>query len=217
MVNTEHEPSLRESACELTWKKYFNTKIPKIVKYLSDYDSFRHVSYNKEDYQKVMNFQYGARTLISNINEAFVYLIENIKTDDIIDKILSIGENVYKYLKKEAEYIYSKSFEVDIYDRHYDEQYKFLCVNNDRFNPINFGIDYTKDGYDGFLSFTLNKDMYYYFSIYSDKDNVDCSNIARHFNGGGHKGASGFRVKSLDDVFNMSKNEFFSYNDNKRN
>ena len=34
-----------------------------------------------------------------------------------------------------------------------DKEYKFICINKENFNPINFGIDYHKDGYDGAACF----------------------------------------------------------------
>jgi len=76
-------------------------------------------------------------------------------------------------------------------------KYKFICINKERFNPINFGIDYHKDNYDGVASFYFDG-INYNFSLYSDT--VDCSIIAKQFGGGGHKGASGFIVKDLNQI-----------------
>jgi len=38
------------------------------------------------------------------------------------------------------------------------------------------------------------------FSLYNDNGLVDCSVIAKQFGGGGHKGASGFRIKDIDKI-----------------
>ena len=54
------------------------------------------------------------------------------------------------------------------------------CINKERFNPINFGIDYHKDGYVGAACF-------HYANGY-----LDCSKLAKQFGGGGHKEAAGF-------------------------
>lgn len=78
-------------------------------------------------------------------------------------------------------------------------KYKFLCVNQERFNPINFGIDYHKDGYDGFACFWY-KDGKWAFSLYNDNGEVDCSTIAKQYGGGGHAGASGFVVSDLSSI-----------------
>ena len=66
-------------------------------------------------------------------------------------------------------------------------------INKERFNPINFGIDYHKDGYEGCACFHYANGMWN-FSLYNDNGEVDCSQIAKQFGGGGHKGAAGFRL-----------------------
>lgn len=76
---------------------------------------------------------------------------------------------------------------------------KFICINRERFNPINFGIDYHKDGYDGCACFWYNDGMWH-FSLYNDNGLVDCSVIAKQYGGGGHAGASGFRIKDLTRI-----------------
>ena len=74
----------------------------------------------------------------------------------------------------------------------------FICINRERFNPINFGIDYHKDGYDGAACFHFDG-THWCFSLYNDNGEVDCSQIAKQFGGGGHKGAAGFRLPSKDN------------------
>lgn len=74
--------------------------------------------------------------------------------------------------------------------------FKFGCVNDCRFNPINFGIDYHKDRYDGFACFHYQNGQFPY-SLYNDNGEVDCSILAKNRGGGGHKGASGFRTDTL--------------------
>ena len=49
------------------------------------------------------------------------------------------------------------------------------------------------DDYDAVVTMCFNGEDWNY-SIYSNKDYFDCSKIASHFGGGGHKGASGFRL-----------------------
>lgn len=66
---------------------------------------------------------------------------------------------------------------------------KFICINKERFNAINFGIDYHAQGYDGQACFFRTKEGKWSFSFYSQT--VDCSAIAKQFGGGGHKGAAG--------------------------
>lgn len=180
------------AACELTWMHYFpNQKIPELIRLLGRYDCFGHKGTEEE--LKVLEFQYGARQLIGNISEAFHYLMLSRGNgdwsfdSDLCEEIHLKGKAIYAYLCTEAKQIYARKFDVIL------EGYKFACVNQPRFNPINFGINYHKDGYDGFACFHFENEMFTY-SLYNDNGKVDCSVIAKNRGGGGHKGASGFRT-----------------------
>lgn len=176
----------------------------------------------KNEEQKVLEFQYGARQCITNYEEAYNYLINTVEVFHINDiekydkntKYLSViqeqGKMIYSYLCTEAKQVYKNGFEVqfqentkvDIND--YPEIdgikfRKFICINKERFNPINFGIDYHKDGYDGCACFHYADGMWN-FSLYNDNGLVDCSIIAKQFGGGGHKGAAGFKVNDINRI-----------------
>jgi len=194
------------AACELTWKYFFpNEEIPEIVRLLGRYDCFGHKGTKEE--QKVLEFQYGARQVISNYKEAYLWLkqeineLPNTLIDDTVLYILwNKGKSIYQYLCTEAKQIYKKALPIKLLEENNSEDgtclyytRKFLCVNQERFNPINFGINYHKEGYDGFACFWL-KDSKWNFSLYNDNGNVDCSIIAKEYKGGGHKGAAGFIV-----------------------
>jgi hypothetical protein len=199
------------AACELTWKYFYgddpkSLKMPEIVRLLGMYDSFRHKGTDEE--QKVLKFQYGARAHMSNYEECYNKLYHSLLDGacyvEVLTSILESGKAIYKYLCTEALQTYKKAFPVEFetgflqsgkiktllveYKKH-----KFLCVNQERFNPINFGIDYHKDGYDGFACFWL-KDGKWNWSLYNDNGKVDCSVIAKQYNGGGHRGAAGMII-----------------------
>ena len=179
------------AACELAWKYFFpNENMPEIVRLLGMYDSFRHKGTDEE--QKVLEFQYGARQSISNVDDAFNNLLIAYGGSDkqLCDDILNAGRTIYIYLCTEAQQTYAKRFTV-MFDR-----YKFAMVNQERFNPINFGIDYHKDGYEGFACVWYQKGKWMY-SLYNDDGKVDCSDICKSRGGGGHKGAAGYQ----SDVF----------------
>lgn len=202
------------AACELTWQYFFpNEPMPEIVRLLGRYDCFG--SRGTDEEIKVLEFQYGARTVISNYEEAYQWLKENIdfgiKTASHIHKL---GEAIYSYLCSEARQTYKNGFEINLGTRYIgsvdpisnseDVQvhkfpYKFICINRERFNPINFGIDCHKDGYDGVACFHYANGMWN-FSLYNDNGEVDCSIIAKQFGGGGHKGAAGFRIKDINTL-----------------
>jgi len=204
------------AACELTWKYLFpNETMPKIVRLLGRYDCFGHKGTDEE--QKVLEFQYGARACMSNYQECYEKLIDSIQglekvqgaVFDTVEAIQLSGGDIYEYLCTEAKQTYKKAFLIEFIKTKLEipksdvfpdnpfthisgnAKYKFLCVNQERFNPINFGIDYHKDGYDGFACFWY-KDGKWMWSLYNDNEKVDCSIIAKQYEGGGHREASGF-------------------------
>ena len=193
IYHLKHLEGLRDTtfaACELTWKYFFpNETMPEIVRLLGMYDSFRHKGTDEE--QKVLEFQYGARQCIKDYFDAYEHLLGcNIET------ILQRGYSIYQYLCSEAKQIYKNGFEIILIEQcgfRIEEQIprKFICINKERFNPINFGIDYHKDGYDGAACFHYANGKWN-FSLYNGNGLVDCSVIAKQFGGGGHFSASGF-------------------------
>jgi oligoribonuclease NrnB/cAMP/cGMP phosphodiesterase (DHH superfamily) len=179
-----------EAACELTWKYFFlNEEMPEIVRLLGRYDCFGHKGTDEE--KKVLEFQYGARQVITNYIDAYDYLT-HIDRDIWYDIYLK-GGIIYQYLCTEAKQTYRNGFEIYFEPEYIPRRRKFICINKERFNPINFGIDYHKDGYDGAACFHYANGMWN-FSIYNDNGLVDCSVIAKQYGGGGHFSAAGMIV-----------------------
>lgn len=228
-LNQKYPEGLRNTkfaACELTWlyfmtdqnKLHFDDEdvknMPEIIRLLGMYDSFRHKGTDEE--QKILEFQYGARQCISNYEEAYDYLIRSKDDklhqsgqyfDNVINQIYDSGKAIYKYLCTDAKQAYKNGFQIELKEPVYDinsvgagfAKRKFICINKERFNPINFGINYHEGGYDGCACFYRRPDGKWSFSLYNDNGNVDCSVIAKQFGGGGHRGASGFTCD--DNVF----------------
>jgi len=200
-------PGMRDTkfaACELTWMYFFPTDpMPEIVRLLGRYDCFGHKGTDEE--QKVLEFQYGARGTLKNMEDCYgVLSMTSDERFEFTDLLYHEGVGVYKYLCTEAKQAYRNGFTVAfklILNDGIDKDciyYNFICINKERFNPINFGIDYHKDGYDGCACFHRRSDGKWTFSLYNDNGRVDCSAIAKQFGGGGHKGAAGFVVTFLD-------------------
>jgi oligoribonuclease NrnB/cAMP/cGMP phosphodiesterase (DHH superfamily) len=176
------------AACELTWKYFFEgERLPEIVRLLGRYDCFGHKGTDEE--QKVLEFQYAARSYWKSVDDCYKALKQ--EEHRIVESFSEIGKGIYKYLCTEAEQAYANRFLIVL------DGYYFACVNKERFNPINFGINYHNDKatdnywYDGFACFWYANGRYNY-SLYNDNGQVDCSVIAKNRGGGGHKGASGF-------------------------
>lgn len=197
------------SACELTWKYFFGDKIPEIVRLLGRYDCFGHKGTSEESY--VLEFQYGARAVIEDRHDAYGYLMNCIKNNvQTVEHIYNIGKPIYDFKCKEAKQAIAKGFTILF------GEYRFLAINVNRLNPINFGIDYHSIKaddiyfYDGVASYWIEPDGIH-FSLYNDNGLVDCSKIATSLGGGGHKGASGFIMPFRDgNVISVRINEFKS-------
>ena len=199
--------SLELDSTEKEIHKFFNT--PEIVRLLGLYDSFQHK--NTDEETKVLEFQYGARQCISNYEEAYDYLTKSMAKYPISIEVAihEQGKAIYQYLCTEAKQVYKNGFEIFLQENSFDEKgelvirdikiRKFICINKERFNPINFGIDYHKDGYDGAACFHYDGvRKVWAFSLYNDNGKVDCSAIAKQFGGGGHRGASGMILSTND-------------------
>ena len=180
-----------KAACEHTWDWFFADKdVPEFVWYLGMYDSFRHRGTQYE--LDVLRYQYAARSMIGNPGEA-LYRLKEWDDDDLTPIMLNSGEIIYNYLIKEAEQIYAKSKPIEF------DGFRFLAVNRERFNPINFGIDYHEDGYEGFACFWWDGKKWTW-SLYNDDGKVDVSKIAKKRGGGGHAGAAGFQQNKLNPL-----------------
>lgn len=182
---------IRFAACELTWFYFFgNDKpLPEIVHLLGRYDCFGHKGTHEKEL--VLQFQYGARSVIPDHSTAYSVLKNSIGKKGAIDYITNLGAAIYDYLKQEANQKFSKRFTLQF------GEYYFAAINAERLNPVNFGINYHSYKaddiyfYDGVASFWITSSGIY-FSLYNDNGKVDCSKIAANYGGGGHAGASGF-------------------------
>lgn len=219
------------AACELAWMHFFSGAImPEFVRLLGRYDCFGHKGTPEE--QTVLEFQYGARGRVTNYEDAFTIIQAARSTEKYIyqvyenemENIKTAGKAVYEHLCTNAKQIYARAFPVILVEHMTKEaarglrpedidsveldgsvnvKRKFLAVNQERFNPVNFGIDYHADGYAGFLCFHMMANTQWAFSFYNDDGKTDCSIIAKSFGGGGHKGAAGCIKKNITDVLNI--------------
>lgn len=116
------------AACELTWNYMFpKEQMPELVRLLGRYDCFGHKGTVEEGL--VLEFQYGARAFIRDVDSAYYYLTEYLTENDshypfsVIEKIHLAGQSIYKYLTMEAQSIYKNRFEVTL------GGYRFACVD----------------------------------------------------------------------------------------
>jgi len=193
------------AACELTWKFLSpNEPMPEIVRLIGRYDCFGGIG--TINWKDVLEFQYGVRSIISSYEDAYIFLQRSFnspinKSD--IEIIKNEGRVIYKYLCTEAKQLYKNGVVVTFSNiTILEEGYNFICINRQRLNLTDFGIDYHKDGYDGCASFYYDGSKWC-FSLYNDNGLVDCSIIAKQYGGGGNKWYASFIVKDINDIINL--------------
>lgn len=111
-----------------------------------------------------------------------------------VQDILKSGLSAMEcYRKRDADILRSRSFLVDF------EGLKFLALTTARCNSNTFAArDIPETGHDALMAFYYNgRD--WNFSLYhaAHRKDLDLSQIAVKYGGGGHRGACGFRTKSI--------------------
>ena len=174
------------SGAALTWM-YFNNctfeECPLFIQMISDFDCWKY------EIIDTLHFKYAleAEDLnpFSNIWNQLVR-DHNTKGTPLLKKMIADGMTIEKYMEQWFEnYCESYAYESEI------KGTKCL-VCNIRANSLVFG-DRIKDY--PLVAIWVSDGETYKYSIYSDKDDIDCSKIAEEFGGGGHKGAAGFVTK----------------------
>lgn len=181
------------AACILAWNFYFNDeKLPLGVKLLGNWDV------RKLD-QKTVLFHYGMDLYPLDPNLIiWKKIFEN--EEKTIDTILNSGTIISQFVKKEEIHLTTSSgFDIDF------GGFKALAVNGyvDIDSAIESGI-FNEKNHDFLLMFERKKEGWK-FSLRTRRDDVDVSEIASRFKGGGHKKASGFETKDDNLITKMIK------------
>ena len=174
--------NITKSGCELTWEYFYpGDKMPEIVKLLGDYDTW--------------TFKYGDRTrflqdgirLFNTKPDDYnwiIWLADNASLGEVIAK----GEICFDYRKNYyAGLIKAWSFFVDF------EGYKCVACNAGSVSSQLF--DSVEVDFDIMMPFVFDGKQWT-VSLYTTK-NIDVSEIAKKYGGGGHKQAAGFQCEYL--------------------
>ena len=183
----------KDAACALTWKYFNRTTTPFVVRLIADHDTWT-FNFGEE----TREFQIGIRSLdVHPSSELWRTLLRATRSDPMVQEILGNGKIISDYVTKENEYkIGSWAFEATF------EGYNCICCNA-LGGSLVYG-ELSKD-YDLMLNF-IHDGQQYTFSIYTTKD-IDVSEIAKKYGGGGHKGAAGFQIEKLPFTFKQRFNK----------
>lgn len=197
-INQLCVPVLKDgvAACELTWEYLFpNTATPRAIMLLSDYDTWQNKNENRWN-NNILPFQYGMRNICNSVE---TFPIEVLYNDKLVDDIINNGKIILEYQRKVNELQVSKSaFESDFYG------YKAICINLGGVGSTVFDSIYDDNKHDIKLTFQYDGSKWC-FSLYTTKDDIDCSQIAKNLGGGGHKQAAGFEIDDLSKIFTNKK------------
>ena len=178
------------AACELTWEfLYPDTSLPKAISLLGMYDVGRKTT-NWET--EVLPFQFGMRAICSSPEEFPEVLLETnglaeAKVQDIIRK----GNYILQYIKKTEEFAMKRgAFEAEFLGM------KALCLNASSYNFFSFSSQWDNSKHEIAVGFYYDGQRWL-GSIYTDRQDIDCNELARRLGGGGHKKAAGFVVNVI--------------------
>lgn len=184
------------SACEGCWKYFYEWEsTPEAIHLLGEYDTWR--NFNTERWnERVLPFQYGMRAICNSLETFPVYLLKP-NMDFEIEKIIQNGKAIIEYQRKIDEKSASAcSFEMLF------EGYRAICLNTTNFTSETFKSVYDEEKHDLMMPFKFNGKQWI-FSLYTTKEDINCSIIAKFHGGGGHKGAAGFEAKTLEEIIKI--------------
>jgi oligoribonuclease NrnB/cAMP/cGMP phosphodiesterase (DHH superfamily) len=183
------------AACELTWKYLYGTPVmPEAVHLLGRYDVWDHSDPKTKPFQLGMKAQKALIDLShkeSAIEWAFLFNGAPVDTRPEFLTILLNGETIQRYVNNQnASSARGMAFNTTL------DGLRCVALNKMGGSPI-FESVYDPLKHDCMLGFALRGDGLWTVSLYSTKLNVDVSVVAKHYDGGGHKGAAGFQCMGL--------------------
>lgn len=179
--------SVGQAGCELTWEYMFPYEpVPPLVELLGRYDVWDHSD------PRTLPLQYGLRIYETRPEDSMDSWSEWFKAFPF--HILKEGETILRYIQQDnKKYCSACSFDIDF------DGLRCIAVNRALTNSQVFDSVWDSEKYDAMLTFAWLKRSWR-VSLYSDREDIDVSQIAKAHGGGGHKGAAGFQCNVLPFV-----------------
>lgn len=189
---------LREgvAACELAWGHCFpDEPAPFGVYLLGTYDVWR--GFGNDFWEStVLPFQYGMRL---NCQSSATFPVDILDSDKVVtgvQKYIENGRLILEYQSNQNSFAMKAAFDTILVGGK-----RAIMCNIGGANSIAFKSVYDPQKHDVMVAFNYNgKHDEYKLSIYSDKPDVNCYEIAKQFGGGGHFSAAGFQVKDWKEI-----------------
>jgi oligoribonuclease NrnB/cAMP/cGMP phosphodiesterase (DHH superfamily) len=173
------------AGCELTWAYLFpGCEMPDYVRWLGRYDVWDHAD------PDVLPFQYGMRVQAHAPGDGIWDVLAN--DDSMESEIICVdGRAILQYVKiTNAEMLMRSGFVMQW------EGLTWLCINGQHYGSAVFESKADPTRFDAAMAYHWNGQSWY-CSLSSINPNIDVSDIAVKYGGGGHAGAAGFRPDSL--------------------
>lgn len=176
----KYPPDLREQMMNGT-AMYDHNLLPDYIKYVSDYDCW---AFNYDP--KTTFFKLGMETTPSDPSASKWILLDEDK--EYVDYVITTGQAIKDYIDTSNDELREECAYETTIDGH-------TCITINRAsNSWIFGSLY--DRYPLCMVWYFNGEKYK-FSLFSNCGTVDCSEIAKSYGGGGHKGAAGFYLDEM--------------------
>ena len=176
-------------ACQLVAEYLHPQDIPYAVRLLAEYDVWNHSNVD------TLPFQYGMRFEKSTLPENQDLWVPLFSRKAIFYDIFDQGKLILEYEKRQnAKKCHSLSFESVLYVG--DRAYRALCCNAGMVNSMLFDSMYDLSRHELMIAF-YRRNHLWAVSLYTTKEGVHCGEIAKIFDGGGHRQAAGFVIKTL--------------------
>lgn len=190
------------SACELTWQYLFpEDEMPVAVSLLGQFDTWRNENVTNWELS-VLPFQYGMKVWDIDTAQTFPPVFLNTADKQfqrqLINNTINDGAIALSYQKNIDKANMKSAFEVEF------EGLKAIACNGAGLGSMAFDSVPGLADYDLMMPFKFNGQNWS-FSLYTAKDNVDCSVLAKKYGGGGHAAASGFIMDELPPFITNAK------------
>lgn len=175
------------AGCELTWDYYFTTPVPTSIRYLGRYDVWDFD--NEQEKENILDFQEGLK--LENTQPASPIWKKLFTSNDWTTcRIIDAGAIARRTTQAYHDTLASAfAFKTTVCG------YTALCCNAGFVTSKLF--DSLPNQADLLLAFVYTGTQWK-ISFYSSKAHIDCSALAKKFGGGGHAGAAGCFVDSLE-------------------
>lgn len=189
-----------KAACQLTWDFLHDYPAPLGVKLLGLYDVWDHRDERVLPFQMRLRMEQLDPKDWSKCEPVWLKLFHG--DLNYVGKLIHEGGLILQYdTEQKRRYAATYAFEVPFPSSHshlssddpeYTPPYRAVAVNLGHTNSKVFDSVYDPAKHDLMVSFVRRKDRLWNVSLYSTHDRVHCGEIARMYEGGGHKGAAGF-------------------------